>query len=424
MYECEEAIYQASLWKASSLKDRNGNYIQELRLKMRTESQNRKFICPECGEPLILNAGNIRQPYFSHYTGSECVLTNKEQGERNRRMRDAMLYFASLSFPDATILQYEPLRGSLRSQIMVHTQDKKQEIKREIKIALNYVSDFVKHTQLENKMDCMKEMGILPIWFTPCRPDGQERLTTAEYQISTQQPLLLSIDCKNSLIYIKKCDDKGIRVIREKAYPLSEVRLNEQGQIVFREQTEPAGQTAAQMRADGQSGQAKENAEGRECLEKGDTHEKESDYTAADSYKDANREETGSYKKLAFGKLLAARMFELAEKSGNSRQSYSLDQVVFRISQEDYMAIGPNVYSQAHYMKSLGLYWLPKKLKGNSRERKNAAVIRDCFLEYVDNELMISPGKWEKGDWAGRVLQVLEEFRESGIWLKAADDLK
>ena len=104
MYECEEAIYQDALWKASSLKDRNGNYIQELRLKMRTESQNRKFICPECGEPLILNAGNIRQPYFSHYTGSECVLTNKEQGERNRRMRDAMLYFASLSFPDATIL--------------------------------------------------------------------------------------------------------------------------------------------------------------------------------------------------------------------------------------------------------------------------------------------------------------------------------
>ena len=321
MYECEEAIYQDSLWKASSLKDRNGNYIQELRLKMRTESQNRKFICPECGEPLILNAGNIRQPYFSHYTGSECVLTNKEQGERNRRMRDAMLYFASLSFPDATILQYEPLRGSLRSQIMVHTQDKKQEIKQEIKIALNYVSDFVKHTQLENKMGCMKEMGILPIWFTPCRPDGQERLTTAEYQISTQQPLLLSIDCKNSLIYIKKCDDKGIRVIREKAYPLSEVRLNEQGQIVFREQTEPAGQTAAQMRADGQSGQAKENAKGRERLEKGDTHEKESDYTAADSYKDANCEETGSYEKLSFGKLLAARMFELAEESGNSRQS-------------------------------------------------------------------------------------------------------
>ena len=46
MYECEEAIYQDALWKASSLKDRNGNYIQELRLKMRTESQNRKKICP------------------------------------------------------------------------------------------------------------------------------------------------------------------------------------------------------------------------------------------------------------------------------------------------------------------------------------------------------------------------------------------
>lgn len=412
MYECEEAIYQDTLWKASSLKDRNGNYIQELRLKMRTESQNRKFICPECGEPLILNAGNIRQPYFSHYTGSECVLTNKEQGERNRRMRDAMLYFASLSFPDATILQYEPLRGSMRSQIMVYTQDNEQKVK----IALNYVSDFVKHTQLEDKMNCMKEMGIQPIWFTPCRPSGQERLTTAEYQISTQQPLLLSIDCAKSLIYIKKCDDKGIRVIREKAYPISEVRLNKQGQIVLREQTEPAGQITVQMGADGQLAETKEYVEGRELLEKGDIREEQHGYQA-----DGSSEKAVSYEKLSFAKLLADRMFRLAKEQGSSRQSYSLDQVVFRISQEDYMAIGPNVYSQAHYMKSRGLYWLPKKLKGSSQERKKAAVIRDYFLEYVDNELMISPGKWEEGDWACMVLQVLEEFRESGIWLKAAD---
>ena len=412
MYECEEAIYQDTLWKASSLKDRNGNYIQELRLKMRTESQNRKFICPECGEPLILNAGNIRQPYFSHYTGSECVLTNKEQGERNRRMRDAMLYFASLSFPDATILQYEPLRGSMRSQIMVYTQDNEQKVK----IALNYVSDFVKHTQLEDKMNCMKEIGIQPIWFTPCRPSGQERLTTAEYQISTQQPLLLSIDCAKSLIYIKKCDDKGIRVIREKAYPISEVRLNKQGQIVLREQTEPAGQITAQMGADEQLGETKEYMEGRERLEKGDICEEQHGYPA-----EGSSEKAVSYEKLSFAKLLADRMFRLVKEQGNSRQSYSLDQVIFRISQEDYMAIGPNVYSQAHYMKSRGLYWLPKKLKGSSQERKKAAVIRDYFLEYVDNELMISPGKWEEGDWACMVLQVLEEFRESGIWLKAAD---
>ena len=91
------------------------------------------------------------------------------------------------------------------------------------------------------------------------------------------------------------------------------------------------GLAAAQMRADGQSGQAKENAKGRERLEKGDPHEKGSDYTAADSYEKANCEETGSYEKLSFGKLLAARMFELAEESGNSRQSYSLS-VVSRVS--------------------------------------------------------------------------------------------
>lgn len=75
-------------------KDENGNYKQELRLKMKKESQKHCFSCPECGESLILNAGNIRQPYFSHYAGSDCVLTSKEQAERNQLMRQAMLLLA------------------------------------------------------------------------------------------------------------------------------------------------------------------------------------------------------------------------------------------------------------------------------------------------------------------------------------------
>lgn len=57
MYECAEAVYQNEIWRAASLKDENGNYKQELRLKMKKESQKHCFSCPECGVSLILNAG-------------------------------------------------------------------------------------------------------------------------------------------------------------------------------------------------------------------------------------------------------------------------------------------------------------------------------------------------------------------------------
>ena len=53
MYECAEAVYQNEIWRAASLKDENGNYKQELRLKMKKESQKHCFSCPECGESQI-----------------------------------------------------------------------------------------------------------------------------------------------------------------------------------------------------------------------------------------------------------------------------------------------------------------------------------------------------------------------------------
>ena len=74
------------------------------------------------------------------------------------------------------------------------------------KIALNYVSDFVKLGRLEDKIACMKEKGIKPVWFTPFRIAGREKLTTAEYLISAEQPVLKSIDWLNKLIYMKEYD--------------------------------------------------------------------------------------------------------------------------------------------------------------------------------------------------------------------------
>ena len=374
MYECAEAVYQNEIWRAASLKDENGNYKQELRLKMKKESQKHCFSCPECGESLILNAGNIRQPYFSHYAGSDCVLTSKEQAERNQLMRQAMLLLAQNSFPDAEIREYALLKGKMRSQLLVMLPDSK--------IALNYVSDFVKLGRLEDKIACMKEKGIKPVWFTPFRIAGREKLTTAEYLISAEQPVLKSIDWLNKLIYMKEYDADTDKVLWEECYSFAELRLDEEGEFVCREQIEPDESKLQQRRH-------------QEMLEE--------------------KLEEERRLRLECGRNAAACLFRQKEASF---AVYEPDQVVLRISKEEYLQ-QEYAYGQDFFMKAFDEYWVLKKLKGGSRERRAAAAVRERFLEYADYELQYARKGEEKGLVLGKVLQILEEVRDSREWLAA-----
>lgn len=123
------------------------------------------------------------------------------------------------------------MKGKMRSQLLVMLPGSK--------IALNYVSDFVKLGRLEDKIACMKEKGIKPVWFTPFRIAGREKLTTAEYLISAEQPVLKSIDWLNKLIYMKEYDADTDKVLWEECYSFAELRLDEEGEFVCREQIEP-----------------------------------------------------------------------------------------------------------------------------------------------------------------------------------------
>ena len=70
-------------------------------------------------------------------------------------------------------------------------------------------------------------------------------------------------------------------------------------------------------------------------------------------------------------------------------------------------------------MKAFDEYWVLKKLKGGSRERRAAAAVRERFLEYADYELLYDRKGEEKGLFLGKVLQILEEVRDSREWLAA-----
>lgn len=195
--ECAEALYEDTLWKASKLKDNSGYYIEEMRLKMRKESQNRKFFCPECGENLILNAGNIREPYFRHYDGSECLMANAREYALSYYTREHLSALARRSFPEAQITYCKQVPGTkFRMQILISDIH--------CKMALNYVSDSTKIERVEQMTEGMEQAGIIPVWFCEYNARNFEKFTTIQFLISKKQSILKFIDLHESRLYLKK----------------------------------------------------------------------------------------------------------------------------------------------------------------------------------------------------------------------------
>ena len=119
--------------------------------------------------------------------------------------------------------------------------------------------------------------------------------------------------------------------------------------------------------------------------------------------------------RLECGRNAAACLFRQKEASS---AMYEPDQVVLRISKEEYMQ-QEYAYGQDFFMKAFDEYWVLKKLKGGSQERRAAAAVRERFLEYADYELQYDRKGEEKGLFLRKVLQILEEVRDSREWLAA-----
>lgn len=66
----ENAFYKNELWCVYELKNAQGKYDEDTRLKMRKASQNNEFVCQDCGEHLNLCAGNEAMLPKASITGS------------------------------------------------------------------------------------------------------------------------------------------------------------------------------------------------------------------------------------------------------------------------------------------------------------------------------------------------------------------
>ncbi|SFR65005.1 competence protein CoiA family protein [Anaeromicropila populeti] len=224
----ESAYYNGKLWCAYELKDTRGNYKEEYRLFMRKESQKNKFICPDCGERLILCAGLIMEPFFKHHENSACINRSEAGNRRNIAARRMLFHLAKSSFPEAVIEFNKKIQDKITVDLLVTTNGGGQ-------LALEYLSYEIKLEEWEHKHECYQKNNIIDIWFLNSKRYQMEKPTTFEYMMTKYKSVLNFIDYENNLIILKeKCQlsvHKETRLLA-KEYCIEELQLSEQGEWI------------------------------------------------------------------------------------------------------------------------------------------------------------------------------------------------
>lgn len=222
----ESAYYQGKLWCAYELKDHFGHYKEELRLTMRKESQERKFTCPDCGEPLILCAGPIMEPFFKHYENTNCIINRKEVNRRNVVARRMLYHLAKDSFPEAELMVNQKLDEKVVADIYIKTKKSQ--------LVFEYLSYEIKLAAWEARHNFYQEHGIVDVWFLNYQRYQYETKTTFEYMVSKTTKVLKFIDYESGEILLKErrtLQDGRTKFI-VKAYPVEEMRIDEAGEPI------------------------------------------------------------------------------------------------------------------------------------------------------------------------------------------------
>lgn len=222
----ESAYYKGKLWCAYELKDHFGNYKEELRLKMRKESQERMFTCPDCGEPLILCAGPIMEPFFKHYEDTNCIINRKDTNVRNIVARRMLYHLARDSFPTTVIEVGKKLDKGVTADIWIQADGRT--------LVFEYLSYEMKLAVWEEKHNYFKEQGITDVWFLNYKRYQYETKTTFEYMISKDTKVLKFIDYETGEIILKeKCElSNGTTRLIAKSYPITEMRIDLSGEAI------------------------------------------------------------------------------------------------------------------------------------------------------------------------------------------------
>ncbi len=113
----ENSLYKGKLICTYDLKDENGIYYEDMVLEWKEAAAGRCLHCVDCGAPVYLAAGPIKEPYFAHYDVEECNYDSGQESEELKKGKRLLYHLLRRSFPDSNIQARYRLENGMYSTL-------------------------------------------------------------------------------------------------------------------------------------------------------------------------------------------------------------------------------------------------------------------------------------------------------------------
>ncbi len=224
----ENCIYGGKERCTFDLKDKHGYYYNDLVIEWKMAANKGELRCIDCGQPVYLAAGPIKEPYFAHYDKQACPYGNHIESEESKKGKRLLYTLLKNSFPEGDIrARYRMGNGMYATCYVINPNGQD--------IAIDYRLQYSGIENFHMRDTYYKENNIIPIYLLGSnknRPTNQ--LSWYDNLIQKAIGYCGYLDVIKEQILLKKSFDYTVGMRRkikylEKKYSLEELRINEKG---------------------------------------------------------------------------------------------------------------------------------------------------------------------------------------------------
>ncbi|MHB8127520.1 MAG: competence protein CoiA family protein [Mobilitalea sp.] len=227
----ENCLYHKKTVCTFDLKDENGLYYEDMVLEWKQAAADRWLTCMECGAPVYLAAGPIKEPYFAHYDLVDCNYGNGHESEELKKGKRSLYYLLKRSFPKSEVQARYRMDNGIYSTFYCQVDDSKS-------IVIDYRLQNNSLEKFHLRDSYYQTKNIRPIYVMGIRQEKDtKQINWYQSLLQTSMGYIAFLDTEQERLTLKK--SFGYRLGKDrkflycnKSYPIKEALLNSEGQFM------------------------------------------------------------------------------------------------------------------------------------------------------------------------------------------------
>ncbi|MFW6029517.1 MAG: competence protein CoiA [Halanaerobiales bacterium] len=192
------------------LKNKYGHYLFDKVKIIKKAGENRLLKCEECGEPVILKAGDIKIPHFAHLSSSNCHYSNySKESEEHKQGKLILYHYFKEKYPNAEVMIDYRLSNGRRANVLVIFKDGRQ-------LAVEYQRKDIKVKDWQLRHQDYQKLKINDLWILSTKQyNPLETIKNKKYLFFND---LLIHDTKDNIAAFLNTDNYKMTLIKKMDY--------------------------------------------------------------------------------------------------------------------------------------------------------------------------------------------------------------